>query len=398
MKRAAFAVLGGAGAMGRAVVHDLARAGERVVLLEADVAAARAVARRYGGSRSVVERADARDAAGLASILGTYGAAVLVNCAPYPFNLAVMEAARRARCHYLDLGGLFHTTRMQLPHDPEFRRHGLLAVLGMGSAPGIANVLARAAADPLPKVSSIRVYNGGADYTRYRAPVAFGFAPATVLDEMMLPPMVFTRGRFRAEAPLSGGEDVLFEVGPQRVHLSLHSEVATLPLTYARKGIRECFFKISYDAALVERLKLLIDLGLADKKAGPRGVAPRDVLLDCFKRLPPAPDFVDDRDCLAVVVDGEDARGPVSVRYELNARPQRRPPLSAVARDTGFPPAIVARMILDGTIRERGVLPPERCVPVRPFLDALAKRGITARRTETRQVRVVEDRRRRRRS
>jgi len=198
--------------------------------------------------------------------------------------------------------------------------------------------------------------------------------------------MVFTGGRFRAQSPLSGGEDALFDVGPQRVHLSLHSEVATLPVTYADKGIRECFFKIAYDPVLIERLKLLIDLGLADKRLGPRGVAPRDVLLDCFKNLPAPPDFIDDRDCLAVVVDGEDARGPVTVRYDLDAGPQKRPPLSAVARDTGFPPAIVARMILDGTIRERGVLPPERCVPVQPFLAALAKRGLSARRSETRPV------------
>ena len=132
------------------------------------------------------------------------------------------------------------------------------------------------------------------------------------------------------------------------------------------------------------RSKLLIDLGLTERRNGGRGVAPRDVLLDCFRRLPPPPDFIDDRDSLAVVVEGEDARGPLTVRYDLTARPQRRPPLSAVARDTGFPPAIVARMILEGRIKERGVLPPERCVPVKPFLAALAERGMKARMTVTR--------------
>ena len=370
--------------MGRAAVYDLARSGQRVVLLEADVEAARRIARRYAGARVAVERADARDPVALAATLVAKAATVVVNCSPFVFNLGVMEAALRARCHYLDLGGLFHTTRMQLPHDPEFRRRGLLAVLGMGSAPGIVNVLARAAAEPLRKVHALRVYNGGADHTRYRAPVAFGFAPATVLDEFTLPPMVFTRGRFKAEKPLTGGEDVVFDVGLQRVHLSLHSEVATLPSSFRAKGLRECSFKIAYDPVLIERLKLLIDLGLTERRPGPRGVAPRDVLLDCFKHLPPPPDFVDDRDCLAVVAEGEDAKGPVTVRYDMTAMPQRRPPLSAVARDTGFPPAIVARMILDGTIRERGVLPPERCVPVRPFLRALADRGLLARRTETR--------------
>ena len=384
MKGNVVAVLGGAGAMGRATVYDLARSGQPVLLLEADLSGARRIARRYAGARATVERADARDPAALAATLAAGNVGVLVNCAPYILNLDVMEAALRARCHYLDLGGLFHTTRMQLPHDPEFRRRGLLAVLGMGSAPGIVNVLARAAADPLRKVRALRVYNGGADHTRYRAPVAFGFAPATVLDEFTLPPMVFTRGRFKAQKPLTGGEDVLFDVGLQRVHLSLHSEVATLPSSFGAKGLRECSFKIAYDPVLVERLKLLIDLGLTERRPGPRGVAPRDVLLDCFKRLPPPPDFVDDRDCLAVVAEGEDAKGTVTVRYDMTAMPQHRPPLSAVARDTGFPPAIVARMILDGTIRERGVLPPERCVPVRPFLEALAERGLRARRTETR--------------
>ena len=78
--------------------------------------------------------------------------------------------------------------------------------------------------------------------------------------------------------------------------------------------------------------------------------------------------------------------GSAALRYDFTAGPQRRPPLSAVARDTGFPPAIVARMILDGRIRERGVLPPERCVPVAPFLAALAERGMPTRLTATRPI------------
>jgi saccharopine dehydrogenase (NAD+, L-lysine-forming) len=368
--------------MGRAVVYDLAQAGHPVRILESDRAAAERVARRYGGRRCEVGAADAADPAALARKLE--GAAAVVHCAPYRLNLAVMEAALRAGCHYLDLGGLFHTTRRQLRRHRDFRRAGLLAVLGMGSAPGIANVLARAAADPLRRVRSIGIYNGGADFTRYASPLPFAFSPATVLDEFTLRPMVFERGRFRSVPPLSGEEDFRFELGTQRVRFSLHSEVATLPLTYRAKGIRECTFKIAYDRELVSRLRLLIELGLADPHPGPRGVAPREVLLDCFRRLPAPPDVVDDRDTLAVVVDGEDDRGPVRIRYDLTASAQRHPPLSAVARDTGFAPAIVTRMILDGRIQERGVRPPERCVPVDALLPALAERGMRPRRRVSR--------------
>ena len=237
--------------MGRAVVFDLARQGLRVLVLDRDLGAAQAVTRTYGAGRATAGAVDARDTATLSARLREVRAAVIVNAGPYTFNLAVMAAALEARCHYMDLGGLFHTTRVQLTHHADFRRHGLLALLGMGSAPGITNVLARAAADPLPHVRAVRVYNGGADFTRYPAPVAFGFAPATVLDEFTLAPVVFTWGRFRSELPLTGGEDVLFDVGLQRTHLSLHSEVATLPLSYRPKGIRECFFKIAYDPWLI---------------------------------------------------------------------------------------------------------------------------------------------------
>ena len=48
--------------------------------------------------------------------------------------------------------------------------------------------------------------------------------------------------------PLSEEEYYLFRepVGWAKTHLSLHSEVATIPLSLADKGIRECFFKITF--------------------------------------------------------------------------------------------------------------------------------------------------------
>src|SRR5260221_7620079 len=189
------AVLGGAGAMGRAVVYELARQGHRVLVLDRDLAAAQAVTRTYGGGRAIAAALDARDTAALAARLREARAAAIVNAGPFAFNLPVMAAALTARCHYLDLGGLFHTTRVQLTHDADFRRHGLLALLGMGSAPGITNVLARAAADPLPHVSAVRVYNGGGGFPPCPAPGAFGVPPAPPPAPGPPPPAVVPRRR-----------------------------------------------------------------------------------------------------------------------------------------------------------------------------------------------------------
>ena len=368
--------------MGRAVVHELHRSGRRVRILDRDATAARKVGARYAEGAAEVGAADAGDVDRLARALR--GGAVLVNCAPYRLNLEVMDAALSVGCHYVDLGGLFHMTRKQLRRSAEFRRAGLLAVLGMGSAPGLTNLFARAAADTLRRVRAIRIYNGGGSPDPGPDPLSFGFSPATVLDEVTEPPMVFTRGRVEAAEPLSGTERIRFELGTQEVHLTLHSEVATLPLAYRRKGLRECFFKVSHDRAQLAMLRGFVALGLTDPRPGPRGVAPRDVLLDLLQGRSGSADVASDRDDLLVVVEGDDGRGPMTVRTEMVARPQRRPPLSGVARDTGFPAAIVAGLIADGTIAARGAHAPETCVPVAPVWAALARRGMKPRTTRRR--------------
>src|SRR5579883_3027950 len=91
------------------------------------------------------------------------GAQVLLNATDYPFNLDVMRAALAARVHYADLGGLFHMTRRQYELHDAFQEAGLTAVLGIGSTPGITNILARVAADQLDRVDRLDVRIGSGD-------------------------------------------------------------------------------------------------------------------------------------------------------------------------------------------------------------------------------------------
>ena len=149
----------GAGMMGRAVVYDLGRVREVENIAVADFDRSRAdeVARRFGRGRARGFFADARDANRLAHL--ARGHDVLLNCTQYNWNLDVMRAALAARINYMDLGGLYHMTRKQFSLDKDFRRIGRIAIVGVGGAPGITNVMARALADRLDRVDSIRVYN-----------------------------------------------------------------------------------------------------------------------------------------------------------------------------------------------------------------------------------------------
>ena len=164
----------GAGAMGSAAAVLLARH-EDVELLVLDVDAGRAarVAERAGAEG----RGFDAHAGELPSVLKDVSA--VAACLPYRLNLEVMEAALAAGCHYADLGGLYHVTLKQWELDDRFRDAGLSAVMGIGSAPGITNVLARLGADRLDEgsVRSIDLVDGAIDLSEVVAPSASRIRP-----------------------------------------------------------------------------------------------------------------------------------------------------------------------------------------------------------------------------
>jgi hypothetical protein len=140
------AVLGAAGTIAPAIIHDLAESEEveSMALLDLDSGKAAAVAQAHGGGKATAAATDAREVGALAGALR--GVDVLLNTASYRVNLEAMQACLQAGCHYLDLGGLYWMTRRQLALGPEFERAGRLAVLGIGSSPGKTNLMAAEAA------------------------------------------------------------------------------------------------------------------------------------------------------------------------------------------------------------------------------------------------------------
>src|ERR1700723_4591180 len=246
----------GAGLMGRAVVYDLSGAREVKNIVVADFAGARAqeVAPKFARGMSRGAVADVRDTPHLAKLL--HGCDVVVNCTQYNCNLDVKRAALAARVNYVDLGGLYHMTRKQLALDRDFRRIGKLAIPGMGGAPGITNVMARALADRIERVDSIRVYNAGADQQKYDSPIAYSFSIATILDELTMSPIHFVGGRYVEKPMLSEPESGTFPapIGKITLRHSIHSELGTLAESFARHGVRVADFKINYDPKLGERL------------------------------------------------------------------------------------------------------------------------------------------------
>jgi len=398
-------VLGGGGAMGRITVRALAEDErvERVTVADLRLDAAERTVAWLGKGREKARAVacDVRDSEALVSLLA--GADVLLNATDYPFNLDVMRAALAARVHYADLGGLFHMTRRQYELHDACKEAGITAVLGIGSTPGITNILARVAADQLDRVERLDVRIGSGDLRPQaqasEAPFLPPYSIRTIFDECTLEPMIYRNGRFSAVAPMSGQEEILFPppVGHATAMYTLHSEVALFPASFKEKGLKHASFKIAFPAELLAQLKLLVGTGLAGteplavRAANSREViqvAPRELFVALMAQAQAAAQRdarqeASDCDVLRVMAEGKRAGQPVTLVEEMVVRPYKPWRVGAGDLDTGVPLAI-AGILLASESAPRGALGAELIFDPQTFLRELARYEMRATETITR--------------
>lgn len=374
----------GAGIIGRVIAGDLATwdVPKGVTIGDLDGERASLVAKEHGFESEAV---DVADRASLDSYLD--GCDVVINAAQYGVNLTVMEGALRAGTHYVDLGGLFHTTRKQLLLNDRFQAAGLTAVLGIGSCPGIANVHAGDLATRMDTVRSVKIYNGAT--VDPSDTLKWPYSLWTIFDEITERPMVFRDGSFIDVEPLSEEEMFPFRepIGNAKTHLSLHSEVATIPLSLAGKGIESCEFKIrffGFSEGALRKLQFLASLGLASKVARPDGTVPRKLLVELLEELAPEPPKHAGFKDIATVAEGTRDGAPITLRFDSTAWPSKELGVAGGTMVVASPAAIVGRWLASGDLSLPGVHPPETSVPPQPFYDALAARGVTTTMEETR--------------
>jgi len=151
---------------------------------------------------------------------------------------------------------------------------------------------------------------------------------------------------------------------------------STLPYTY-RQTIQYLDYKTIRYPGHCEKIKTLIDFGLAEETAiNCRGqmIAPRDVFASLLmKNIPTTGE-----DVVLLKVLGEGIHhGTKRLReYFLIDSYDKKNNITAMMRTTGYPAAITAQMIGDGTIQERGVFCPEEIIAPTAFFNELQKRRI----------------------
>ena len=396
-------MLMGAGAVGEAYAVLTAKADphgqwlEKLVVADFDLKRARRVSKSVGGGdRYPAVQVDAGDRGRIVEIVRQNEIDLILNGCPQSFDEPIFDAASHAGCDYMDMAMSLsrrHATEPfrkvgNLLGEYQFARHkdweekGRLALLGMGIDPGVSEVFAVYADKYLfDEIDEIGIRDGS-NLSMPGCPYATGFSVWSVIEECLNPPVFWETGRGHYTGdPMSAPEIFDFPggIGPLEVVAVEHEEVINIP-RWIQKGLKKVTFKISLGKELMEALKIIDQMGLAQSDpVDVKGVqvVPRDVVEACL----PNPAEI-----------GSKMRGKISVGTWVKGRKEGRERevylyqvsdnevcmqqfgCQAVAAQTAVGPAIATELLARGTWKNSGVLPPEAFDPD-PFMERMAAYG-----------------------
>jgi lysine 6-dehydrogenase len=298
------------------------------------------------------------------------------------------RAALAAGAHYLDMTSLGEEP-LQFALHAEFEKRGRTAVLDMGAAPGLSNLMAVYCMEKLDRAESIDYAWGvidtvpAAEHTR---PLNWGYGFDGIMGLVSGPSLVYEDGAMRQLPPRARPETFYFKTGPQQIKGMPHREPAMLSESFPDAGLKHILYRQAFDADSEAKYTFLRDLGFASREPievkGVR-VAPFDVLWALLERLPPEQGqparYVSEGHC---IVRGWKDGKPAEVRLMIRTDPQSEMHRyytskgAAGSYRTGICAAITAAMLGRGQIARKGVFRPEKCVPAAQYIAAQVRVGM----------------------
>ena len=372
-----FVVLGG-GLVGGFIARTLAAdASCEVTLCDRDQAVLERSAARAPLSYNVANLADAGI---LRKVIED--ADVVLGALPGRLGYACLETVLSAGKSCVDIS-FFPEDALKL--DPLARKRGVLAVVDCGVMPGLGGMLASDLARRLDRPESLRILVGGLPVERlwpfeYRAP----FSPSDVIEE-------YTR---RARLKLGG--QVVERPALSEVELIDFPGVGTLE-AFNTDGLRTLLGTLPFPTMIektlrypghAEKIRLLRDCGFfSDRHVYVKGqqVRPLDLssaLLFPRWRLEAG---MQEFTVMRVEAEGLQDGVPVHLQYDLLDRTDPATGEFSMARTTGWPAVLAARLLAGGRLGRLapGVVPPETLAldtdAMRQILDGLGEAGIDLR-------------------
>ena len=345
-------------------------------------------------ARFPVEFIDASQQKQIEDLARKYKVDLIMNAVDPIYNCQIFDAAYEVGCNYMDMA---MTLSEPHPDDPftkpgiklgdyqferaeKWEKKGILALVGMGVEPGMADVFARYAQDHLfDEIEEVGIRDGANLEVR-----GYEFAPNfsiwTTIEECLNPPVIWEKGKdWFTTKPFSEPEIFDFPDGIGKVEVINveHEEVLLVPRVIKCKRVT---FKYGLGDQFIGVLKTIKMLGLDNKeKINVKGVkvAPRDVVAACLPDPAHLGNQMFGKTCAGTWVKGTKDGKPRQVYiYQVadNETCMKEFDCQSVVAQTGFNPVIALELLEKGLWKATGVKGPESFDSM-PFMERMAEYG-----------------------
>lgn len=388
--------LGGVGSVIGRKLHEY-ECFERIVLADIDPVFAANLARQTRNNRFTVLNVDAMDTQRVIQVMKEFKIDVTLNACHCHTNYSILDACLNAGSHYIDMAADIYSppgvkkpgknsfeAEIERYHQP-FLEKQIAGILCMGCDPGAVNVFARWAMDRLDTATSIRVLDAdNAEVKGYRFAVLF--SPETLFEELNAIPYFVRDGKVTSGKPLETEvEPYRFPdpIGLQNCYAVAHEEgvsLGTYP-PFVEKGVKYSVFKYSISDKIYHVAKSIDLLNLDTwKKVRVDGVEVAPIRVATANLPKPAQlgATVDGYSCVGTEVRGtKDRRRVEYFVYTMDSHRDtyERWGYSLTVVQTGIPPALTAKLLVTGRIKERGVMMPEAMDP-EPLMENFTREGL----------------------
>ncbi len=370
-------VLGGCGVVGSVAVSTLTTVKDfsEVIIGDIDIKKANEMVSQLASEKLSAVRVDALDPKSIKSAIKDSD--VVLNCTGpfYKFVPTILKTVIESGINYVDICDDVDVTREILKMDGSAKKAGITALIGMGSSPGVTNLLAKFGAEQLlDEVFTIDLYHAHGGEPSEGAGVIWHRIHSMLID---IP--VFLDGKFKTVKSFTREammleEDVDFhEIGTYRVFPYPHPEIITIPKYI--KGVKRVTNKGTVlPDEYYSLTRNLVRLGIVGEdpiEVKGQSVAPIDFtiayIINQREKILKETNFGEQRGCVKIVVAGTKKGKPHQYIFSMASTGQ------AMGEGTGIPAAIGAVLMNKGKIKEKGVLPPEGCINPLDFLSVVQK-------------------------
>ncbi len=388
--------LGGVGSVIGRKLHEY-ECFERIILADIDPTYAQVLHNTTKRSRFEVISINAMETAKVVAALTQHKIAVTLNACNCYTNYSILDACLKAGSHYIDMAadiysapGVKKPGKNSFEHEIEtyhsrYLEKDLAGLLCLGCDPGAVNIFARWAMDRLDTATSIRVLDAdNAEVKGYRFAVLF--SPETLFEELNAVPYYVKDGKVTAGRPLES-EIEWFRfpdpIGLQQCYAVAHEEGVSLGIhpPFVEKGVKYSVFKYSISDKVYHVAKSIDLLNLDTwKKVKVDGVEVTPIRVATANLPKPAQlgATVDGYSCVGTEVRGTKERK--RVEYFIYTMDSHRDAYekwgySLTVVQTGIPPALAAKLLVTGKLKERGVMMPESLDP-EAFMENFSREGL----------------------